>query len=647
MIQFAEVAFDLPLLEDTFTYEVPAGTPVGVRVEAKLRGRKEEGIILSLHHNEPSYQVLPIDKIVDKTPIINQEQIQLAYWLKEQYLASLGECIHKMIPTGRRHSKVVLNEEVSETKLLKLNEEQEKAYQNIKSDFGKDAVHLLFGITGSGKTEVYLHLIQELLQKTDKGILLLVPEIGLTYHIIRKLEAVFPGQIALLHSALKVSERFKAYTDLLHGRKRIAVGTRSAVFAPIQNLGLVIIDEEHDGSFKEHSTPRYHARQVALQRCRQNKAVLVLGSATPSLEVYHLAKTGKIGLQVLSKRPGVAKPPKVRIEENKKEARLIGSELTFAIKQRLDRKEQVILLLNRRGYSPLLYSETQKAYIPCPNCTSHLCYHKKGSVICHLCGFTDSLQRLETRLGEKLVMMGTGTQKLEEFLLESFPGTKVERLDQDSIQDKTVLTDVIGRLVGGEIDILTGTQMISKGLDAGRVTLVGVLNAGIGLGLPDFRAGERVFSLLTQVAGRAGRSDLEGEVLIETNAADHPIIRMALNQDYIQFYESELPTRQELFYPPFSRLVRILSRSKDEELSLKTIEEVHRILKKYLPEPNSILLGPAPCPFYKIDANFRNHILIKTTVQNKWREILKKEIRPLKLSKNVYLELDFDPLDLV
>ncbi|TGM98887.1 replication restart helicase PriA [Leptospira dzoumogneensis] len=647
MIQYAELAFDLPILEDTFTYEVPPGTQVGMRVEAKLRGRKEEGIVLSLHHNEPSYEVLQVDRVIDKTPVINEEQIQLAYWVKEQYLASLGECIHKMIPSGRRHSKVKLNENITASEPFQLNEEQEAAYQNIKADFGKDSIHLLFGITGSGKTEVYLHLIRDILQNSNKGVLLLVPEIGLTYHIIRKLEAVFPGEIALLHSALKVSERFKAYTDLLQGKKRIAVGTRSAVFAPIANLGLVIIDEEHDGSFKEHSTPRYHARQVALQRCRQNKAVLVLGSATPSLEVYHLAKTGKIGLQVLTKRPGTAKPPTVRIEENKKDTRLIGSELTFAIKQRLDKKEQVILLLNRRGYSPLIYSEKEKTYIPCPNCTSHLCYHKKGTVICHLCGFSDSFQRLESKLGEKLVMMGTGTQKLEEFLLETFPGAKVERLDQDSIQDKSVLTDVIGRLVDGEIDILTGTQMISKGLDAARVTLVGVLNAGIGLGLPDFRAGERVFSLLTQVAGRAGRSDLAGEVLIETNTVDHPIIRMALDQDYIRFYDSEVKTREELFYPPFSRLVRILSRSKDESLSLKTIEEVHQVLKKHLPEPNTVVLGPAPCPFYKIDANFRNHILIKTTVQNKWREILKKEIRPLKISKNVYLELDFDPLDLV
>lgn len=248
MIQYAELAFDLPILEDTFTYEVPSGTQIGMRVEAKLRGRKEEGIVLSLHHNEPSYAVLQVDRVIDKIPVINDEQIQLAYWVKEQYLASLGECIHKMIPSGRRHSKVKLTEGLSASEPFPLNEEQEAAYRNIKADFGKDTIHLLFGITGSGKTEVYLHLIRDILQNSNKGVLLLVPEIGLTYHIIRKLEAVFPGEIALLHSALKVSERFKAYTDLIQGKKRIAVGTRSAVFAPVSNLGLVIIDEEHDGS---------------------------------------------------------------------------------------------------------------------------------------------------------------------------------------------------------------------------------------------------------------------------------------------------------------------------------------------------------------------------------------------------------------
>lgn len=250
-------------------------------------------------------------------------------------------------------------------------------------------------------------------------------------------------------------------------------------------------------------------------------------------------------------------------------------------------------------------------------------------------------------MGEGLTLKGTGTQKLEENLLEAFPQTRVERLDQDSIQDRSLLNEVISRLLGGEIDILTGTQMIAKGLDASRVTLVGVLNAGIGLGLPDFRANERVFSLLTQVAGRAGRSKLKGEVLIETNAPNHPVIQMAMNQNYIQFYESEIPVRKELFYPPFSRLVRVVSRSKEEQISLETIELVFGVLKKFFPSKDTILLGPAPCPFYRIDSNFRNHIILKTSSPNIWREIFKKEIRPLKLSKKVYLEIDFDPLDLV
>ncbi|EMO74104.1 primosomal protein N' [Leptospira kirschneri str. 200801925] len=477
--------------------------------------------------------------------------------------------------------------------------------------------------------------------------ILLVPEISLTFHIIRKLELIFPGQLAVLHSALKVSEKFKAYNELLTGKKRIAVGTRSAVFAPVSNLGLVIIDEDHDSSFKEHSSPRYHARQIALQRCRTNEAVLVMGTATPSLEIYHLAKEGKIHLHTLTKRPQGVLPPTVRIVENQKESNVLSSELSFAIKRRLEKKEQIILLLNRRGYSPLIYSPSTSSYVPCPNCTTNLCYHKKGTTICHLCGHTETLDSLEKKMGENLTLKGTGTQKLEENLLEAFPQTRVERLDQDSIQDRSLLNEVISRLLEGEIDILTGTQMIAKGLDASRVTLVGVLNAGIGLGLPDFRANERVFSLLTQVAGRAGRSKLKGEVLIETNAPNHPVIQMAMNQNYIQFYESEIPVRKELFYPPFSRLVRVVSRSKDEQISLETIELVFGILKKFFPSKDTILLGPAPCPFYRIDSNFRNHIILKTSSPNVWREIFKKEIRPLKLSKKVYLEIDFDPLDLV
>ncbi|EKO35629.1 primosomal protein N' [Leptospira santarosai str. CBC379] len=647
MIYYAEVAFDLPVEEDTFTYEVLPDTPIGVRVLAKLRNREEEGIIVSIHQNEPNYKVLPVEKVIDKTPIVLQEQIDLARWMKDQYVASLGECIYKMIPAGRRQVKLEAFSSDAEGKPVRLNEEQEVAYQNIISTFGRTAVHLLFGITGSGKTEIYIHLIQKVLETRDRSVILLVPEIGLTFHIIRKLELIFPGQLAVLHSALKTSEKFKAYNELLSGKKRVVVGTRSAVFAPVSNLGLVIIDEDHDSSFKEHSSPRYHARQVALQRCRINDAVLVMGTATPSLEIYHLAKEKKIHLHTLTKRPEGVMPPTVRIVENQKESNVISSELSFEIKRRLDKKEQIILLLNRRGYSPLIHSPSTSSYVPCPNCTTNLCYHKKGTAICHLCGHTENLDSLEKRMGEKFTLKGTGTQKLEENLLEAFPQAKVERLDQDSIQDRSLLNEVISRLLEGEIDILTGTQMIAKGLDASQVTLVGVLNAGIGLGLPDFRANERVFSLLTQVAGRAGRSKLKGEVLIETNVPDHPVIRMATSQNYIQFYEFEIPVRKELFYPPFSRLVRMVSRSKDERISLESIELVFEVLKKFFPSKDTVLLGPAPCPFYRIDSNFRNHIILKTASPGYWREILKKEIRPLKLSKKAYLEIDFDPLDLV
>lgn len=377
MIYYAEVAFDLPIEEDTFTYEIPPNVQIGVRVLVKLRNREEEGIIVSIHQNEPNYKVFQIEKIIDKTPIVLQEQIDLAHWMKNQYIASLGECIYKMIPAGRRQVKLETFPSDAEGKPVTLNEEQQIATQNILSTFGTAAVHLLFGITGSGKTEVYIHLIQKVLETPNRSVILLVPEISLTFHIIRKLELIFPGQLAVLHSALKVSEKFKAYNELLTGKKRIAVGTRSAVFAPVSNLGLVIIDEDHDSSFKEHSSPRYHARQIALQRCRTNEAVLVMGTATPSLEIYHLAKEGKIHLHTLTKRPQGVLPPTVRIVENQKESNVLSSELSFAIKQRLEKKEQIILLLNRRGYSPLIYSPSTSSYVPCPNCTTNLCYHKK------------------------------------------------------------------------------------------------------------------------------------------------------------------------------------------------------------------------------------------------------------------------------
>lgn len=652
MIQYADIALNIPFkAEETLTYQIPDGMnrlQIGCRVEVELRKRKMEGVVIGVHSNMPSYEIKKIKRQIDKEPVVNSEQIQLAYWMRDFYVSTLGESLYKMIPTGRKNqlSEPVV---VDSPELLTLNEEQLSAYKKIKADFGNEKIHLLYGITGSGKTEVYIHLLNHILKNTDKSAILLVPEISLTFQILYRLELIFGKQLALLHSNLRVSERYKNYLQLLRGEKRIVIGTRSAIFAPVKNLGLVILDEEHDNSYKEHSNPRYHARQVAQQRIKVNKATLLLGSATPSLESFFYAKKGTIVMHRLSKRAKSSGLSTVQVVSKKEDKELVGEDLLFKIKQRLERKEQVVLLLNRRGYSPLIYNRKEKKFIECPNCTSNLCYHSKGKAICHLCGYSEKYQKIQKEYPDSIELMGAGTQKLEEYLLEKFPGVRLERLDQDSTKNREVISSTITKLINRELDILTGTQMIAKGLDAPLVTLVGVINAGTGLGLPDFRAGERVFSLLTQVAGRAGRADLNGEVIIETVNTDHRVLQLSKEQNYDKFYDEEILVRRSLLFPPFTRLIRIVSRSSKEEKAKETIEKISLILlEKYktMDHNSNYILGPVECPFFKIDSNYRFHILIKTNEQNLFRQIIREFVLPLG-SSSVYLEIDIDPVDLV
>jgi len=652
LIQYADIALNIPFkTEETLTYQIPDGMnrlQIGCRVEVELRKRKMEGVVIGVHFNMPSYEIKCIKRQIDKEPVVNSEQIQLAYWMRDFYVSTLGESLYKMIPTGRKNqlSEPVV---VDSPELLTLNDEQLSAYEKIKADFGNEKIHLLYGITGSGKTEVYIHLLNHILKNTDKSAILLVPEISLTFQILYRLELIFGKQLALLHSNLRVSDRYKNYLQLLRGEKRIVIGTRSAIFAPVKNLGLVILDEEHDNSYKEHSNPRYHARQVAQQRIKVNKATLLLGSATPSLESFYYAKKGVIVMHRLSKRAKSSSLSTVQVVSKKEDKELVGEDLLFKIKQRLERKEQVVLLLNRRGYSPLIYNRKEKKFIECPNCTSNLCYHSKGKAICHLCGYSEKYQKIQKEYPDSIELMGAGTQKLEEYLLEKFPGVRLERLDQDSTKNREVISSTITKLINRELDILTGTQMIAKGLDAPLVTLVGVINAGTGLGLPDFRAGERVFSLLTQVAGRAGRADLNGEVIIETVNADHRVLQLSKEQNYDKFYDEEIIVRRSLLFPPFTRLIRIVSRSSKEEKAKETIEKISQILlEKYktMDHSTNYILGPVECPFFKIDSNYRFHILIKTNEQNSFRQIIREFVLPLG-SSSVYLEIDIDPVDLV
>ena len=378
MIQYADIALNIPFkTEETLTYQIPEGMnrlQIGCRVEVELRKRKMEGVVIGVHFNMPTYEIKNIKRQIDKEPVVNSEQIQLAYWMRDFYVSTLGESLYKMIPTGRKNqlSEPVV---VDSPELLTLNDEQLSAYEKIKADFGNEKIHLLYGITGSGKTEVYIHLLNHILKNTDKSAILLVPEISLTFQILYRLELIFGKQLALLHSNL---------------------------------------------------------RQVAQQRIKINKATLLLGSATPSLESFYYAKKGVIVMHRLSKRAKSSGLSTVQVVSKKEDKELVGEDLLFKIKQRLERKEQVVLLLNRRGYSPLIYNRKEKKFIECPNCTSNLCYHSKGKAICHLCGYSEKYQKIQKEYPDSIELMGAGTQKLEEYLLEKFPGVRLERLDQDS-----------------------------------------------------------------------------------------------------------------------------------------------------------------------------------------------------------------------
>ncbi len=650
MMWYADVVVDIPWEIESLTYSIPSSMQSakrGCRVEVQIQSRKRIGIIQKVHCNEPSFPAKPLLRLLDKDPILTEEQWAIADWMRKTYVAGLGECVFRMIPQGRRLIRSDSPPPDTYTDFKNLNSLQEQAYRKISDGLGKrHSVHLLYGITGSGKTEIYIHLIRDIINHSDKSVIFLVPEISLTYHIIQKLEKNFPKYLALIHSALRTSERFRFYQSLLKGEKRIVVGTRSAVFTPVQNLGLIIIDEEHDSSYKENSNPRYNAKQIAYFRARESEAVMLLGSATPSIETFYLAKTGRIHLHEIRERAvSKAELPEVRIVHKKEEEGVVGFELMQALKAQKKKSEQSILLLNRRGYSPLIYSRDKKEFIGCPNCSTNLCYHKSGYAQCHICGYRESIEKIQKE-HEKIDFFGSGTQKLEEFLVMNLPDVKVERLDQDSSQNPEILNGILSRLYENELDILTGTQMIAKGLDVPNVTLVGVINANHGLGVPDFRASERVFSLLTQVAGRAGRSEKKGKVIIEATDPSHPILLLAMNQDYESFYEKEIASRRELELPPFTKLLRLMIRATDEEISKREINWIHEMIDRNV-FPDLKVLGPSPCPFYRVEKYYRNHILIKAKSHESTRKLVEHIRKSWKQSRNVYLEVDFDPIEIV
>jgi len=475
---------------------------------------------------------------------------------------------------------------------------------------------LLHGVTGSGKTEVYLEIMERTIAQGREAILL-VPEIALTPQMVNRFKGRFGSQVAVMHSRLSQGERYDEWRKIRRGEVKVAIGARSAVFAPFQNLGLIILDEEHEGSYKQEETPRYHARTIAQYRGMRHNAIVILGSATPSMETYHEAKKGRIRFFEMTERVGNRPLPEVRLVDMREELRdgnrtMFSKTLMEGINDRLEKNEQIVMFLNRRGFSTFVMCRSCGYVAQCPHCDISLTYHRSNRTLrCHYCGYTEREPQVCPECGsEHIRFFGTGTQKVEEELARYFPGIRVIRMDVDTTGRKGAHEKLLQAFREGKGDVLLGTQMIAKGLDFPNVTLVGVLAADSMLNLPDFRAAERTFQLITQVGGRAGRHEKKGEVILQTYNTEHYSIQYASRHDYKSFFVEEIKQRYEKNYPPYYRLILFTLAHENVPLLVKTAERFGKKLREIIP-PGAYLLGPVASPIARIKDRYRFQCMIK------------------------------------
>ena len=587
--------------------------------------------------------------------------------LEDRGLVEISSQISERDPYAR--------EQILPTQPLPLNPAQSQALKKIKSAIDKQSnpqtspspssnTFLLHGVTGSGKTEVYLQAIAHALEQ-GKGAIVLVPEISLTPQTVERFKARFSSGtlqtlVAVLHSHLSAGERHDEWHKIRQGRARIVIGARSAIFAPVDPLGLIIVDEEHEHTYKQEEAPRYHARDVAIMRGQMEGAPVVLGSATPSLESYFNCRSGKYALLELPERVDDQKLPQVRVVDMRQAARkekgipIFSPQLKEAITQRLERGEQTILFLNRRGYSTSLQCPKCGHVCGCPNCSISLTYHRlEQKLACHICGHTEKVPLIcpnENCKNPAIRFAGTGTQKVEDTLGKLFPNARVQRMDADTMKRKDDYRKVLGDFRAGKIDVLVGTQMIAKGLHFPNVTLVGIIFADLALHQPDFRAGERTFQLLTQVAGRAGRGDIEGEVVVQAFTPFHPAIQFARRHDFNGFYDQEMEFRGQLKYPPFSRVALLTLKGRNEDKVKFSAEHLKRELEPKAsatrPALDFVISGPAPAPLLRAETFFRYQIMLRTQRMSTLSRELANISQKLTLPEDITLTVDIDPVNL-
>lgn len=580
-----------------------------------------------------------INLCMEKEYVLRKELVDIS-------LSSLNTLIKKNILLEKKleHYRLSYNEKIEPKK--ELTNDQKSVVDEVLANTGYFP-YLLFGVTGSGKTEVYMELIEDALNK-GKTSIVLVPEISLTPQMVLRFQKRFGDNIAAIHSALSDGEKYDEWRRIVKGEAKIVIGARSAIFAPLNNIGMIIIDEEHSDSYKQDdSNPRYNAKDIALLRGKYHNCPVIMGSATPSLEVFARAKKGVFKLLELPNRINGKSLPHINIvdmnEMISKTKGHFSPVLLEAISARLLKNEQIILLLNRRGYSSFVTCKNCGYTFKCPNCDITLTYHKSSRTLrCHYCGYGTKVYDTCPECHEKSINdLGVGTEKVEEELNKLFPETRILRMDFDTTSRKGMHEKMIKAFKNHEYDILLGTQIVSKGLDFDNVTLVGVINADTSLNIPDFRSSETTFSLLAQVAGRAGRSDKEGEVIIQTFNPEHYAIQYTKKHDYLGFYNREMSIRRELKYPPYYYICYVKISGKDNkyiyEESLKITKLFHNKLI------NMIILGPSPCTIFKLNNIYRYGIILKYKKDEDLREVLNKVIEHYKDNRNIKIDVNFNP----
>ena len=585
--------------------------------------------------SKPAKEII---KALKEKPLIPKKQ------LEQISKSSLNTLYSKNIILLEEKEVYRYNLDKKEKQNFILNQEQTQVFSEVKKSLNQNDIFLLHGITGSGKTNVYMKLIEEVL-KQGKTAIFLVPEISLTPQIIEKFTSYF-NNIAVLHSKLSQGEKYDEWRKINEGKVNIVIGARSAIFAPLKNIGIIIVDEEHTQSYKQETSPKYNAIDIAKWRSNYNKCPLILGSATPSMESYTKAKLGIYKLLSLKTRYN-GKNPSIQIidmnKEFKKTNDYFSEKLITEIKNTISKNEQVILFLNRRGYSNIITCKNCKQTETCPNCDISLTYHKTSNMLrCHYCGYAKKKETNCPNCNEKYTNYGLGTEQVEELLKNLIKEAKIIRMDIDTTTTKNAHENIIKAFKNKKYNILLGTQMIAKGLDFENVTLVGIINADTSLNFPDFRSSEITFQLLNQVSGRSGRGQKEGKVLIQTFNPDHYAIKCSATNDYLSFYKEEIKIRKQLGYPPFYHLCLLRISSKDYDLSSKTSQKISNFLKEEI--KNEILLGPSVANIFKLNGEYRFQIIIKYKDINnikKYLEILQERFYK---DKKIKLDIDFNPL---